>query len=506
MTTETNSGPAHAGAVADEAAPGTAATGTSDAGSDLSTGLKNRHLTMISIAGVIGAGLFVGSATAIADAGPAVLLSYLAAGTLVVLVMRMLGEMATANPDTGSFSTYADRALGRWAGFSVGWLYWWFWVLVIPWESIVAGRVAHGFFPGVPEWAFAAGILAVLVVTNLASVKNYGEFEFWFALIKAAAIAVFIVVGVLAIAGVLPGNGASGLRQLTAEGFAPNGWSAVITAIAITMFSFMGTEIVTIAATESKDPVQGIHRATNSVIWRIGTFYLASIFIVVSLVPHSVFASGKGAGGHEIGTYGEALTAIGLAPDTAYTIVNIIVLTAVSSCLNSALYTASRMAFSLAVRGDAPGSWARVSGSKVPSCAVLASSAVAVACLVLHYAFSDTGLFDFLLLTSGGVALVIYLVIALSQLVERRRSDSGGHRPPVRMWLYPGLTWATIAFIVVVMAVMAFGPSRLELYWTLALAAVTVTAGVVVQRRHRGELGRLDGREAARSGAGRGGH
>src|SRR5690349_13287800 len=132
--------------------PARSGTGRGESGSDLSTGLKNRHLTMISIAGVIGAGLFVGSATAIADAGPAVLLSYLAAGTLVVLVMRMLGEMATANPDTGSFSTYADRAMGRWAGFSVGWLYWWFWVLVIPWESIVAGRVAHGFFPAVPEW------------------------------------------------------------------------------------------------------------------------------------------------------------------------------------------------------------------------------------------------------------------------------------------------------------------------------------------------------------------
>jgi GABA permease len=472
--------------------PSPPAGGADAADPQLSTGLKNRHLTMISIAGVIGAGLFVGSATAIGDAGPAVLLAYLAAGTLVVLVMRMLGEMATANPDTGSFSTYADRALGRWAGFSVGWLYWWFWVLVIPWESIVAGQIAHGFFPGVPEWAFSAGILLVLVATNLVSVTSYGEFEFWFALVKVVAIAAFIVVGVLAIAGVLPGDGASGLTQLTAHGFAPNGWSAVITAIAITMFSFMGTEIVTIAASESGDPVRGIHRATNSVIWRIGTFYLASIFIVVALVPFPVFAAGKGSGGHEIGTYGEALTAMGMAPDTAYTIVNIIVLTAVSSCLNSALYTASRMVYSLAVRGDAPASWARTSRTRVPVRAVLASTAVAVLCLVLHYGASGTGLFDFLLLTSGGIALVIYLVIAASQLVQRRRADARGERAPVRMWAFPVLTWATIAFIVVVMAVMAFGPSSLELYWTLALSAVTVVAGVIVQRRHHGRLGRID--------------
>jgi GABA permease len=153
----------------------------------LSAGLKPRHITMISIAGVIGAGLFIGSATAIKLAGPAVLVAYAMAGLLVVLVMRMLGEMATAQPDTGSFSTYADRALGRWAGFSIGWLYWWFWVIVIPVEATAGAAIMHGWAGSVPQWAFALAITALLMGTNLFSVANYGEFEFWFARVKVIA-------------------------------------------------------------------------------------------------------------------------------------------------------------------------------------------------------------------------------------------------------------------------------------------------------------------------------
>ncbi|HEY1973927.1 MAG TPA: amino acid permease, partial [Pseudonocardia sp.] len=195
----------------------------------LSAGLKNRHVTMISIAGVIGAGLFVGSANAIATAGPGVLLSYAFAGLLVVLVMRMLGEMAAATPDSGSFSTYADRAIGRWAGFSVGWLYWWFWVLVIPVEATAAARILNAWVPDVPQWGWALIITALLTVTNLFSVANYGEFEFWFALLKVIAIVAFIAIGALAVCGLLPASGVSGVSHLVdAGGFLPTGLGAVV--------------------------------------------------------------------------------------------------------------------------------------------------------------------------------------------------------------------------------------------------------------------------------------
>jgi GABA permease len=313
---------------------------------DLEQGLKPRHVTMLSIAGVIGAGLFVGSGHAIAAAGPAVLLAYAAAGTLVVLVMRMLGEMAVASPDTGSFSTYADRAIGHWAGFTIGWLYWWFWVLVIPLEANAAATILHAWFPNVAIWAFALVITMLLTVTNLFSVKNYGEFEFWFALLKVLAIIGFIVLGARRSSASCRAARSAAFRTCSTQGFMPNGMGAVLGAILTTMFSFMGTEIVTIAAAESKNPGKQITKATNSVIWRIGLFYLVSIFIVVALVPWNdpTLAS--------LGSYQTVLERMGIP--NAKLIVDIVVLVAVTSCLNSALYTSSRMLFSLGKRGDAP--------------------------------------------------------------------------------------------------------------------------------------------------------
>ena len=179
---------------------------------ELGGGLKSRHVTMLSIAGVIGASLFVGSSVAIAEAGPAVLLAYLFAGLLVVMIMRMLAEMAVATPDTGSFSTYADKAIGRWAGYTIGWLYWWFWVLVIPLEANIAAMILHSWVPGIPIWLFSLVITLALTGSNLLSVKNYGEFEFWLALCKVIAILAFIFLGAVAISGFYPYADVSGIR------------------------------------------------------------------------------------------------------------------------------------------------------------------------------------------------------------------------------------------------------------------------------------------------------
>jgi GABA permease len=445
------------------------------AASPLSAGLKPRHITMISIAGVIGAGLFIGSANAIKLAGPAVILSYALAGMLVVLVMRMLGEMATAQPDTGSFSTYADRALGRWAGFSIGWLYWWFWVIVIPVEATAGAAILHGWVPAVDQWVFALAITALLMGTNLFSVANYGEFEFWFALVKVIAIVAFIIVGTLAIFGLLPGSHVSGVGHLFNDGgFMPKGFGAVIAAMLTTMFTFMGTEIVTIAAAESPNPETGIRKAVNSVIWRISLFYLGSIFIVVSIVAWN----SKGL--TENGSYQSVLDQIGLHRFS--TLLELVILTAVASCLNSALYTASRMAYSLSARGDAPASWSRTTKNGVPSRAIIASTAVGFLGVVGNYLLPGQ-IFGYLLATSGAIALFVYLVIALSQLRMRRELDAAGVRPLVRMWAYPVLTYVTIGFIAIVLIMMAILPGqRLELWFSIALAAVIVAIGVV---RHK---------------------
>ncbi|NLU83656.1 amino acid permease [Rhodococcus sp. HNM0569] len=431
---------------------------------------------MISIAGVIGAGLFVGSATAIEQAGPAVLVSYALAGTLVVMVMRMLGEMATANPDTGSFSVYSERALGHWAGFTVGWLYWWFWVLVIPVEATAAATILDSLIGG-EQWMWALAVTLLLTVTNLASVGNYGEFEFWFALIKVVAIVAFLVIGVLAILGVFPGSDVSGVEHLwQPDGFLPNGYTAVIAAMLTTMFSFMGTEIVTIAAAESPDPKRGITRAVNSVIWRISLFYLGSIFVVVALLPYDRLDNGS---------YQSVLDAIGI-PHSAR-IMDVVILTAVASCLNSALYTASRMLFSLGVRRDAPQVVRKLSRQGVPRVAVSASMIVGFVAVIGNYVLPDR-IFTWLLSTSGAVALFVYLAIAASQLRLGRRMREQGERPPVRMWLFPGLTVVVIAFVVAVLVLMAFDPAQQQaIGFSVASALVIVAIGLTVQRRRRAE-------------------
>ena len=444
----------------------------------LEQGLKPRHVTMLSIAGVIGAGLFVGSGHAIAQAGPAVLLAYAAAGTLVVLVMRMLAEMAVASPDTGSFSTYADRAIGHWAGFTIGWLYWWFWVLVIPLEAVAAGTILHAWFPGTAIWVFTLVITLLLTATNLFSVKNYGEFEFWFALVKVLAIIGFIILGLLAIFGFLPTSQVSGVAHLSDTiGFMPNGMGAVLAAMLTTMFSFMGTEIVTIAAAESKDPSKQITKATNSVIWRIGLFYLVSIFIVVALVPWNDPALAQ------FGSYQTVLDRMGIP--NAKLIVDIVVLIAVTSCLNSALYTSSRMLYSLSKRGDAPAAAKRTNASGTPYWAVMMSTGAAFVAVFANYV-APAAVFEFLLASSGAIALLVYLVIAVSQLRMRQKRMALGENISFKMWLFPGLTWAVIVFIVAILTIMLVQEAhRVEIMATGLLSILVVAAGLLVARRRR---------------------
>ncbi|GES30009.1 amino acid permease [Streptomyces angustmyceticus] len=452
--------------------------------SGLQSGLKNRHLSMIAVGGVIGAGLFVGSASGIAAAGPGILLSYALVGALVVFVMRMLGEMAAANPTSGSFSAYADRALGRWAGFSIGWLYWFFWVVVLAVEATAGAAILTSWVPAVPQWAWALIVMTVLTATNLASVASFGEFEFWFAGIKVVAIAAFIVLGGLAVFGVLPGsqNAATGFANLTSHGgFLPHGPAAILTGVLMVVFSFMGSEIVTLAAGESEDPERAVTKATKSVIWRVGIFYLGSILVVVSLLPWNDPSIVKK------GSYVAALDSIGIPH--AGQIMNVIVLTAVLSCLNSGLYTASRMAFSLGQRGDAPKAFARTNARGVPQAAILASVLFGFIAVGFNYLWPTT-VFQFLLNSSGAVALFVWLVICFSQL--RMRGIILRENPEklvVRMWLFPYLTWATIAMISFVLVYMltddSEGGGRIQVLLSVLLAAVVVGVSLVRDRLGR---------------------
>ncbi|MGW2562542.1 amino acid permease [Streptomyces sp. NPDC001514] len=447
----------------------------------LKAGLKNRHLSMIAIGGVIGAGLFVGSSGGIAAAGPAILISYLLVGALVVFVMRMLGEMAAASPNSGSFSAYADQALGRWAGFTIGWLYWFFWVVVLAVEATAGAVILEGWVPAVPQWAWALIVMVVLTVTNLASVSSYGEFEFWFAGIKVVAIGAFVVVGLLAVFGLLPGsdNPGAGFAHLTdAGGFLPNGAGAILTGVLMVVFSFMGSEIVTLAAGESQDPRRAVTKATNSVIWRIAVFYLGSIFVVLTLLPWNDKSI------VEKGSYVAALDSIGIP--AAGQIMNVIVLTAVLSCLNSGLYTASRMAFSLGERGDAPKAFAKVNAKGVPTWAILGSVVFGFIAVYFNYAFKDT-VFLFLLNSSGAIALFVWLVICFTQLRMRGiLMHLAPEKVTVKMWLFPYLTWATAAMIVFVLGYMLYDDANREVVLlSLLVAAVVLAVGFVLDLRRK---------------------
>lgn len=423
----------------------------------LSTGLKERHMTMIALGGVIGAGLFIGSGVVIRQAGPAAVISFLITGLLVVLVMRMLGELACAMPGGGSFYEYAREAfadrpgLSKLAGFLTGWMYWYFWVIVVALEAVAGADLLRYWLPDVPGWSISLVLLVLLTLTNLVSVKSFGEFEFWFSSIKVSAIVVFLFIAGAHVLGFTPGTHGMQIANLTElGGFAPNGWVPVLTgAVAATGFYF-GAEIVTIAAAETAEPQKAVAKATNSVIMRVLIFYVGSVLLVACLVPWN---------SKEIATpYVSALNAMGVP--AAAQIMNAIVLTAVLSALNSGLYASSRMLFSLTRRGDAPKALAKVSKNGVPVRAILMATLFGYGAIVMSYVSPDT-VFAFLVNSYGTVAIFVYILIAVSQLRLRRRLErEAPHLLKVRMWCFPYLTWLAIFGMAAIVVAMAFIPEQ----------------------------------------------
>ena len=358
----------------------------------LRRGLSQRQLNMIALGGVIGAGLFVGSGVIIGETGPGAFITYALCGVLVVLVMRMLGEMATANPSTGSFADYARQALGGWAGFSVGWLYWYFWVIVVGFEAIAGGAVLS-YWIRAPLWLLSGILMVAMTATNLFSVAAFGEFEFWFAGIKVAAIVAFLALGSMFVLGFWPQHGLD-FSNLTAHGgFFPHGVGTVFGAVSVVIGAMVGAEVATIAAAETSNPERAVARATKSVVARIVIFYLGSVFLLAVIVPWNAERPG-------VSPYVAALGEMGIP--AAGHIMNAVVLTAVLSCLNSGLYTASRMLFVLAARGEAPIELVKVGRRGVPYAAILVSSIVGFVCVLMAWV-APGAVFTFLLKSSGSI-------------------------------------------------------------------------------------------------------
>ncbi|MGW3036196.1 amino acid permease [Streptomyces sp. NPDC001178] len=446
-----------------------------DADATLSHGLKQRHLSMIALGGVIGAGLFVGSGAGIAAAGPSIVVAYTLSGLLVMLVMRMLGEMSAAYPSSGSFSAHAERAIGPWAGFTAGWSFWVLLCTAVGLEGIGAAKIVTGWLPHTPEWGWVALFMVVFCVANLAAVKNFGEFEFWFAALKVGAISLFLVLGVLAIAGVLPGTDAPGTANLTE--FLPNGSEGLIVGVLASIFAYGGLETVTIAAAESQDPVRGVASAVRTAMWRIALFYIGSMAVIVTLVPWD----SKDV--VEKGPYVAALDHLGIPG--AGQLMNVVVLVALLSAMNANIYGSSRIAYSLVQRGQGPKVLGRVSGG-VPRIAVLASSVFGFVCVVLSYWRPDD-VFPWLLNMIGAVILVVWIFIAVSQLRLRARLDrQAPEKLAVRMWGFPWLTWVALAAMAAIFVLMAREPgTRVQLYSTGGMTAVLAAVGYAWQRARR---------------------
>jgi GABA permease len=436
--------------------------------------LRRRHIEMIAFGGAIGAGLFVGSGVVVHDTGPAALISFALTGTLVVLIMRMLSEMTAAYPAIGGFYEYNRLALGNLAGFLTGWMYWYFWVIVVAMEALAGATLLQYWFPQVPPWQFTLAIVLAFTLLNTLSVRSWGEAEYWFASIKVAAITAFLCLGSAYVAGLWPGGG-PGLTHLVSHGgFFPRGIVPVLTGAVATTGFYFGAELVTVAAAESREPQRAVARATQSVVWRVLVFYVGSIFLVVAILPWD----DRGM----VQPYVSALSRLRI-PGVAG-LMNAVILTAVLSALNSGLFGSSRMLMALARRGDAPQALARLSARGVPVRAILVGTVLGYLAVLMNYLSPDR-VFAFIVDSYGTVALFVYLLIALSQLAMRRRLErEAPGRLRVRMWGYPWLTLAAIAGMAGILTAMAFIPDQ-RAPLAFGLVSVAVLLAAYALRRYR---------------------
>ncbi|WP_338448944.1 amino acid permease [Niallia oryzisoli] len=443
---------------------------------ELKQDLKTRHVTMISIGGVIGAGLFVGSGAIIDSTGPGAIISYIIAGLMIVLIMRMLGEMAVVNPDSGSFSTYAHNAIGPWAGFTIGWLYWFNWVIIVAIEATLLGGMVHDWFPSIPVWVGSLVFPVLMLITNIFSVKAYGEFEYWLALIKVSAIVIFLCLGAAILFGFVPGIKAQSLSEITANGgFFPKGILPVFLSVIFITFSLSGSEVAAIAAGESQNPHKNIMRAINAVVWRLLLFFVGSVAVLIMVIPQD-------AKDLLLTPYASVFELAGFS--AAGQVMNLVIFISLLSVLNSGLYTSSRMVYSLALKGDAPRILTRVNKKGVPIWALAISLLFAYVFTLCKFIAPNT-VFVFLANSSGGVSMLMYIFIAFSHIILRRRMEKNNpEKLVVKMWLFPYLTYATIFVLFAIFAAQAFIDSmRMQFLLTSLLTALVIGSYFLFYRK-----------------------
>ncbi|MFC7092032.1 amino acid permease [Jeongeupia naejangsanensis] len=439
----------------------------------LKRGLKNRHIQLIALGGAIGTGLFLGSASVLKAAGPSMILGYAIGGIIAFMIMRQLGEMVAQEPVAGSFSHFAYKYWGDFPGFFSGWNYWVLYVLVSMAELTAVGVYVQYWWPGVPTWVSAMVFFVVVNAINLANVKFYGETEFWFAIIKVAAI-----IGMIAFGGWLLASGNGGPQASITNlwndgGFFPHGFSGLFWMLAIIMFSFGGLELIGITAAEADDPQKSIPKAVNQVIYRILIFYIGALTILLSLFPWNQVAQGGSPFVMIFEQIGSGWVATAL---------NIVVLTAALSVYNSGVYANSRMLYGLAEQGNAPKALLKVDRRGVPVAAIGLSALATFACVIINYVIPAEALGVLMALVVAALVLN-WGLISLTHLKFRKAMDAKGEKLVFKSFWFPLSNWVCLAFMAMIIVILALTPGMNVSVWLMPVWLLAMWGGYVIKQR-----------------------
>ncbi|YBV92099.1 amino acid permease [Bacillus sp. PK9-021] len=433
----------------------------------LKRGLESRHIQMIALGGTIGVGLFMGSASTIQWTGPSVLLAYAICGMFIFFIMRAMGEMLYMEPSTGSFATFGHKYIHPLAGYMAAWSNWFQFVIVGMSEIIAVGAYMHYWFPHLPAWV--PGIIAMLILgtANLVSVKSFGEFEFWFAMIKIVTIILMIIAGLgLIFFGFGNGGDAIGLSNLWAHGgFFAGGWSGFFFALSLVVAAYQGVELIGITAGEAKDPKKTLRNAIQSIIWRILIFYIGAIFVIVTVYPWNELDS---LGSPFVSTFAK----VGVT--AAAGIINFVVITAAMSGCNSGIFSAGRMLYTLGVNGQAPKFFTKISRNGVPIYSTLAVMIGLVIGVVLNY-IAPPNVFVYVYSASVLPGMIPWFIILISQIRFRKAKGAEMDSHPFKMPFAPVTNYVTIAFLLMVLVGMWFNDeTRISLIVGIIFLALVV--------------------------------
>ncbi|MCY7781663.1 MULTISPECIES: amino acid permease [unclassified Bacillus (in: firmicutes)] len=444
----------------------------------LERGLKNRHIQLIAIGGAIGTGLFLGSGKSIHFAGPSILFAYMITGIICFLIMRSLGELLLSNLNYHSFVDFVQDYLGDMAAFITGWTYWFCWISIAMADLTAVGLYTQYWLPGVPQWVPGLIALIILLIMNLATVKLFGELEFWFALIKVIAILALIVIGLVMIfKGFSTSSGVSSFTNLWSHGgMFPNGMHGFILSFQMVVFAFVGIELVGLTAGETENPEKVIPKAINNIPVRILLFYIGALLVIMSIYPWDVINPSES-------PFVQVFVAVGIVG--AASIINFVVLTSAASACNSAVFSTSRMVYSLAKDNNAPESMAKLTPRKVPRNALFFSAIVILIGVTLNYIMPE-GVFT--LITSISTVCFIYIwgITVICHMKYRKTRPELAKTNKFKLPLYPFTNYLILAFLTFILVVLALAQdTRVSLFVTPVWFILLIVIYKVRKAKHQ---------------------